>query len=345
MLIFFTIVASTMPISLADDGYTHPFTPTRLRTQDKAIKEWLSLEKNRTLFVLLQYYDIANSGFDGELDVDWTYNVFLCDVYGIGIATAYRLKDGLTLIASYSQYADCTYAFVADKKQSRAEYKAELEEAFKKQGTPFYEVTMAEIAQAESATKTQTEPVMNNTQAKPVTNSDERLAADTAGIIYTDTESVWTISNYIDEFKQPTDKLMVTTKKRVYGTFSNTSTTDSTLGADIIITKEVHESPVLEIILWEYGRLQVRNSYRDPSIYRTTIRYSDGTKQIISGNLNTDRVSFNADDSRTIFDALAKGSIMLFMEEMTITRATSTYLITLSSEGFVSAYNALLQSY
>ena len=65
----------------------------------------------------------------------------------------------------------------------------------------------------------------------------------------------WEKRNYVDEFDNPTGEHFISTT--VYGKFSNSATTNSSLMAQIQVNSED-----ISIVLWEYSRNMVKCSYK-----------------------------------------------------------------------------------
>jgi DNA-directed RNA polymerase subunit RPC12/RpoP len=141
----------------------------------------------------------------------------------------------------------------------------------------------------------------------------------------------WEITFYVDEFNNPTNQAYIRTSDVLYGTFSNSATTDSTLYARILIDTED-----IAIKLWEYGRNEV-NAYTSTD-YKITILDDSGTKHYTTGTMykNGDRI-YLAD--WTLVNLLQDNAqLKIYIQENSKYGVNSTYLFSVKNGNFNSIY-------
>ncbi len=150
---------------------------------------------------------------------------------------------------------------------------------------------------------------------------------------------VWQCSAYVDEFEQPTDEKFVTNIDTIYGKFSNSATTDSSLAVQILADK----TSGIGIVLWEYGRNQVKNAFSYADEYSITIRYADGSKESFTGVIyggGGDRIMVTGDSADILLNALRGDSdFSLYIADSN--NAATNYLFTLSPSNFAELYDQI----
>lgn len=150
---------------------------------------------------------------------------------------------------------------------------------------------------------------------------------------------VWQCSAYVDEFEQPTDEKFVTNIDTIYGKFSNSATTDSSLAVQILADK----TSGIGIVLWEYGRNQVKNAFSYADEYSITIRYADGSKESFTGVIyggGGDRIMVTGDSADILLNALRGDSdFSLYIADSS--NAATNYLFTLSPSNFAELYDQI----
>lgn len=156
-----------------------------------------------------------------------------------------------------------------------------------------------------------------------------------------DNMGMWEVAYYVDEFKLPTDEKYIRNKETIEGTFSNSATTNSQLLVRFLIDKDD-----LAIMLYEYGRNQVKNAYSsDRQYYNVTMMDTDGTRHTLQGYIfaGGDRIFFSESDEKTILNALLQNGTVRFALTET-KRSSDTYVFTIEdSSYFTNAYNSLMQ--
>lgn len=149
---------------------------------------------------------------------------------------------------------------------------------------------------------------------------------------------IFTISYYVDEFKQPTKNGYVINEAIISGTFSNSATTDSTLYVQLLADKE-H----ITIFLYEYGSYLVKNSSSyNVDKYNITMKTADGTKHSLKGTIycGGDRLVIDSKYKAKVLEALKSGEeISFYIVEAD--RSTTTYLFTINSSNFSDKYTQL----
>ncbi|MGM9666833.1 MAG: hypothetical protein ACI3XN_02100 [Eubacteriales bacterium] len=142
----------------------------------------------------------------------------------------------------------------------------------------------------------------------------------------------WKIDEFVDEFKQPTGEKFVAAY--VYGTFSNSATTNSKLYAGIQVT-----SNDIAIMLWEYGSQLVKGTF-DTNKYDITVLDTMGKKHYFSGTMykSGTRIYVSSSDKSELLALLKKsGTLKLYVAEDS-KYSRSTYLFSIETDGFTSLY-------
>lgn len=99
--------------------------------------------------------------------------------------------------------------------------------------------------------------------------------------------SMWTTKFYVDEFGDLSNTKYMTTKKSVYGTFSNSATEGSRLRVHILIGLDAD----IDIMLYEYdGRNPVKSYGEDK--YKIYVKTNDGITHTMAATNYGDRISF-----------------------------------------------------
>lgn len=155
------------------------------------------------------------------------------------------------------------------------------------------------------------------------------------------TESLWELKYYVDEFKTPTDEKYIQQTAR--GTFSNSATTNSNLLVKFLVDNEN-----ITIALYEYGRMQVKNSSSlNSEEYNITMRVIDDTKIKLSGTMyrNGDRIVISSNDIETVLSELnlqnGNTTIDFYIEESDW--KTTKYLFAIEKSDFVEQYKLLTE--
>ena len=146
--------------------------------------------------------------------------------------------------------------------------------------------------------------------------------------------SAWDIGEYTDEFKQPTGKKYMITD--AFGTFSNSATTNSKLYAALQINKDD-----IGIMLWEYGSSLVKGIF-DYEDYDITILDENNNKHYFTGTIydGGTRIYFDDSDRNAILNLLKNNdSLKIYLKSGKYT--ISTYLFTINTNGFSTAYNSI----
>lgn len=141
----------------------------------------------------------------------------------------------------------------------------------------------------------------------------------------------WEKAFYVDEFNNPTNQAYLRTSDVLYGTFSNSATTDSTLYAKILIDAED-----VAIKLWEYGSNEV-NAYTSTD-YEITILDDSGTKHYTSGTMykNGERIYLS---DWTLVNLLQNNTqLKIYIRENSKYGVNSTYLFSVKNGNFNSVY-------
>ncbi len=114
-------------------------------------------------------------------------------------------------------------------------------------------------------------------------------------------KELWVKEYYVDEFNQETDEWYIINKTPFVGTFSNSATTDSGLTAEILVDAEN-----TAIVLYEYTRSMVKNSYSDANEYTIVMKAQNGEKHEMKGYMYSDgdRIIIDSKDQQIVKNAL-----------------------------------------
>lgn len=153
----------------------------------------------------------------------------------------------------------------------------------------------------------------------------------------------WEIRHYVDEFNNPTNEKYITNKELIVGTFSNSATNNSLLYVKFLIDNL--DGLRISIILYEYGRNQVKASYEKN--FTITLLDTNKTKHDLKGIMYSggDRVKLYVsyggyDYISTMFNALCEeGTVSLYMVESKYVK--SEYLFSFDTSNFFSLYSSL----
>lgn len=144
----------------------------------------------------------------------------------------------------------------------------------------------------------------------------------------------WNLHNYVDEFRNPTDEEYISTV--VYGTFSNSATTDSDLKVRVLVDKDS-----IAFRLYEYSRIEVKCSYGRDN-YTITMMDSDNQKYNITGTMYSggDRVCVDKEYKSLVLGALRKrGTVRFYI--VSAEYSTTEYLFSVNTSNFSSLYKTL----
>lgn len=148
----------------------------------------------------------------------------------------------------------------------------------------------------------------------------------------------WEMAFYVDEFNNPTNQAYIRTSDVLYGTFSDSATTDSTLYVRILIDTED-----IAIKLLEYGHYEV-NAYTSTD-YKITILDDSGKKHYTTGTMykNGERI-YLAD--WTLVNLLQDNTqLKIYIQENSKYGVNSTYLFSVSNGNFNSVYHDFYYEY
>ncbi len=151
----------------------------------------------------------------------------------------------------------------------------------------------------------------------------------------------WILKAYVDEFNLPTDEYYIVNDTAFYGTFSNSATTDSDLKA-YVFYEPYDSSDFVQIRLFEYGNIRVKNPYSHGRDYDIVIMDNDGNKDYLSGYMSAQSsdILVGGSDAQTILDALKKGGTVRFAITESDNSLTK-YIITIDdATGFDAAFRA-----
>ena len=147
---------------------------------------------------------------------------------------------------------------------------------------------------------------------------------------------MWTIRHYVDEFKNPTARKYITNTVLINGKFSNGATNDSNLTVKILI-----DTSDISIMLYEYGKYQVKTYSSSGDKYAVSVLDNDGSKHKLKGSMYSDRISIESgyeDELLSIFADEGKVVFSITDERYTVNQYTFTIN---NTADFISAYRTL----
>lgn len=163
-------------------------------------------------------------------------------------------------------------------------------------------------------------------------NADKK---ETETTTVTTEKTIWEKKYYVDDFDMETDEWYVANKDAFSGKFSNSATTDSLLYAYIIA-----DATDVSIMLYEYGRSQVKNSFsRYNEDYNITMLLDDKSKVDVKGSIYTsgDRIVISAANKDKVLNALKTNKNITF-RIVQANREIDTYIFTAETSNFASLY-------
>lgn len=119
----------------------------------------------------------------------------------------------------------------------------------------------------------------------------------------------WRVTQYVDNFGDPTRTKYLTFEERVKGTFSNSATTNSKL--DVIFL--IDNAYSIDIQLFHYG-LNHPEKYYWNTVYYIFIKYGDNIQKRLKsvGYKGSDRLSLTDTSSKILHDVLMQGGKIKF---------------------------------
>lgn len=158
----------------------------------------------------------------------------------------------------------------------------------------------------------------------------------------------WKINYYVDEFGDPTSTGYITNKSSIFGTFSNSATTNSKLKAYFLISEDFDEfgnkmNNSVSIKLFEYaGKTEVKGTI-------STIQYSMLVKhnsKKVNANFTlrnfSDRAVIKSDQVNEFIDLLKLGGRFQFILNEVGRYSQSSYKLSIDeASGFDNAWNQL----
>lgn len=172
-------------------------------------------------------------------------------------------------------------------------------------------------------------------------------AAEETNFVFTGTENetaaddlgIWELRYYVDEFKRPTNESYIRNADAIYGTFSNSATSNSKLVVYFLIEKDD-----VAIVLAEYGRSQVKNSSsKNHEKYNVTMLDAHDKKTNLSATLyaSGDRLYFSEKDVPKVIRALSQdGPLSFYIVHSE--RSVNSYVFTIENTSHFSKAYALL---
>lgn len=168
----------------------------------------------------------------------------------------------------------------------------------------------------------------------------EKQKQDSIRLANVNNLGIWEVRYFVDDFGERTKEGYITTKKSIYGTFSNTATQNSDLRVDFIIASEKS----VAVQLYEYNGNNPVKGYKDT--YRVLVQDGSGERHTLSAsNWDSDRLSFSRtsygkgkSDAEKMFDILLKGGNIKF-KIVDSDRSSTEYNFAISdADWFENAY-------
>ena len=150
---------------------------------------------------------------------------------------------------------------------------------------------------------------------------------------------IWMVGYYADEFGEPTKKGYIRNTGLIRGTFSNTATQDSDLDVKFLISN----SSDISIQLYEYARNNPVKAY-SPDNYTVLIQDREGNRLKLRAVNYSERLSFDAAESRQVHNALLKGGSLKFRITENDTPTTQYEFTIENADWYDNAYQKLKES-
>lgn len=154
-----------------------------------------------------------------------------------------------------------------------------------------------------------------------------------------DNTGIWRVGYYTDEFGEPTKKGYIRNTSLIRGTFSNTATQDS----DLDVTFLISNSSDISIQLYEYAGNNPVKAY-SPDSYTVLIQDKDGNRLKLRAVNYSERLSFEAAESRQVHNALLKGGSLKFRITENDTPTTQYEFSIENADWYDNAYRKLKES-
>lgn len=157
---------------------------------------------------------------------------------------------------------------------------------------------------------------------------------------------MWKQGYFVDRFQNPTTDKYIINKTGISGTFSNSAATNKELKAYILISVRKGE-PFVEIELFEYGSMQVKNYLSDSVSYEISIQtgYLPGYTTLKGAmDAKGDRIHLTGSHETFMNKLIYGGSpVKIYIEEKS-RYSMSTYLFTIDdTSGIFDAYSWLME--
>lgn len=152
------------------------------------------------------------------------------------------------------------------------------------------------------------------------------------------TFGIWTTGFYVDEFQQPVEgQWFIWNENPVWGTFSNSATTNSELA--VRLAYDYHNW--ISFFLFEYGSSQVKNVW-DTDTYSITMRTPDGVDHEMKGYLyeSADRIILDEAYTADVITALSgEGEVSFYLKSGRF--ETTSYLFSIEASNFAEEYSTV----
>jgi len=145
----------------------------------------------------------------------------------------------------------------------------------------------------------------------------------------------WQVKYFVDDFQEPTKEgyLQIIST----GVFTNSATTNSELSMKVIVDQDKR----VQIMLYEYGNIQVKSSSRDGSFYSLKILNSDSTYNG-EGFFYSDRVTFSNENLELMLSTIKNGGkAKIYLREQSKYSSPSSYLAEFDFTNFEKAFKIL----
>ncbi len=149
-------------------------------------------------------------------------------------------------------------------------------------------------------------------------------------------ESIWTTEYFVDDFGDPTNDGYINTF--LEGKFSNSATTNSSLGVKFIITNEK-----VSIKLYEYNRNHAVSGQIATKSYDIALKHNGTRVKSFYGNNYSDRVTLEDKDSKRLISLFKKGGNFNFKIEEVGRYTSSIYKFEIpNASGFNEEWDKII---
>lgn len=159
-------------------------------------------------------------------------------------------------------------------------------------------------------------------------------AASDSGEPSGDSQGIWYVDYYLDDFRQPTDQWYITAPA-----FPGTFNFDTTRDAELTVEVRVNCYGEIAFLLYRHGNMLERSVGAE--LYYITMRTSDGTDYAMTGTLYEDdhHLCIDEEYKSTVMETMRNGGTIHFYIEYSRIQGTN-FLFSINTDGFDDVYQA-----